>query len=192
LKYHEMLYNTVIFDFFGVICSEVAPFWLVRHMSENDAGLVKGSVVLAADVGKISQAEMFAKLFEITGVPPPRIESEWYELARIDERAVGVVRRLTRRCALGLLTNSPAPFVRGLLERYDLESLFDCIVISSEAGVAKPSRDIYELLISKMNAVRETSLMIDDNPKNVEGALAVGMHGMLFRSAEQLEALLLA
>lgn len=181
-----MSYKAFVFDFFGVICSEVAPYWLARYLPQTEATRVKTSIVHAADVGELSQQQLFSKLSEITGVPEEQIEGEWLDYVRIDEDVVDLIGTLRSQHILGLLTNSPAPFVCSILERYDLNSLFQAIVISSENHCAKPDPAIYKRMLTKLNVQASDTLMIDDNPANVAAAVSVGMGGVVFRSCSQL------
>ena len=65
-----MKYKCLVFDFFGVISSEVAPFWLAKYLSASQAAAVKATIVQAADRGTLSQDELFSSLAELAGVPP--------------------------------------------------------------------------------------------------------------------------
>lgn len=183
-----MTCKTIIFDFFGVICSEVAPFWLTKYLSPSQAVTVKSTVVKAADRGELSQDDLFSALADITSIHPSRIEEEWLSYAVIDEEVVSLVRELKSKYQIGLLTNSPSPFVRGILERHHLNDLFESIVVSSENGCAKPDRAIYDLMLSRLSAKAAETIMIDDNPENISGAISAGIGGVLFRSSSQLRA----
>jgi hypothetical protein len=44
----------LIFDFFGVACSEVAPYWLAKYLPAAEAVTVKATIVGAADRGALS------------------------------------------------------------------------------------------------------------------------------------------
>jgi HAD superfamily hydrolase (TIGR01509 family) len=184
----NMEHKCLVFDFFGVICSEVAPFWLAKYLSADDAIRVKATIVSAADRGELSQEELFSALAEITQVPPVRIEQEWRTYVHINEKIVALIREIAPRYKLGLLTNSPSPFVRRILEEHGLSKLFESIVVSSELGYAKPDRKTYETILSDLSVQAPQALMIDDNADNVAGAIAAGMAGLVFQSYEQLKA----
>jgi HAD superfamily hydrolase (TIGR01509 family) len=186
-----MKYKCLVFDFFGVISSEVAPFWLAKHFSASDAATVRATIVQAADRGELSQDGLFSELAKLTGVPPAQIEREWQSYVHIDERMVSLIRAFASTCKLGLITNAPSPFVRGLIERNALAGLFSAIIVSSEVGLAKPDREIYERLLTLLSVNAADALMIDDNADNIAGAIAAGMDGLQFRSYEQLSASLL-
>jgi len=185
-----MPYKSLVFDFFGVISSEVAPFWLARHFSPADASKVKATLVHAADLGSISQHEMFLSLSTMTRVPADQIEEEWILLAQIDNNMVTLLERLRPHYQLGLLTNSPAPFVRRLLDQNDLNRFFERVVVSSERRCAKPDLAIYERILTELDVQASEALMIDDNPVNIKGAARAGMGTILFHSHNQLESAL--
>jgi 2-haloacid dehalogenase len=59
---------------------------------------------------------------------------------------------------------------------------FEGIVVSGAEGVLKPDPAIYRLLCTRHGAVPARCVFIDDSVRNVEGARAVGMHALHFRS----------
>jgi len=179
--------RVIIFDFFGVICSEVAPFWLLKYVSEKDAKQIKATIVHAADLGEISHDEMFQKLGELTKISPKQVEKEWWSFVEIDYQLVELIRTLRVDYPIALLTNSPALFVREILRKYDLTLLFEPIVVSSEEGCAKPNLEIYKRMLERLSTKAENTLMIDDNPVNITGALNVGMNGLVFKSVIELK-----
>jgi HAD superfamily hydrolase (TIGR01509 family) len=66
------------------------------------------------------------------------------------------------------------------------EETFDVIVISAEEGVAKPDPEIYRRTLERLGVAAEEAIFVDDWPPNVEGASTLGIHGILFESAEQM------
>ncbi len=185
-----MTHTALVFDFFGVISSEVAPFWLRRYLPEPEAEQIKRSILDDADRGLLSQDALFAALAERVGLTAALVEQEWLSSVRIDFRLVDLVDCLRGKCRLALLTNAMSRFVRGILESHDLERRFERIIVSSEHRCAKPDAAIYRLALQALGVPAAEALMIDDNPANIAGAVAVGMHGLLFRSTDELEAAL--
>ena len=76
------------------------------------------------------------------------------------------------------------PLVR---DKYPIFSLMDGMVVSGEEHLLKPFAAIYNCLLERYGLRAEESLFVDDNLANVEGARAVGMQGVQFISAEELE-----
>lgn len=70
---------------------------------------------------------------------------------------------------------------------------FDGIIVSAEERLVKPDPAIYRLLLDRYGLAAGDCVFIDDSPKNVEGARAVGMHAVAFtapaRLAEDLAAM---
>lgn len=182
--------EAVVFDFFGVICSEIAPAWLERHLTAAAAVDVKSRIVGDADRGVISTARMFEQLASVTSVPADRIEAEWRAAARIDEDMVDLVLRLARRTRLGLLTNAPADFFKPIFGRTRLRDTFESVVISSEQGMAKPDHRIFATMASSLGVDAGAVLLIDDNPANIAAAASAGWHTVLFSEQTSLEAAL--
>lgn len=178
--------KTIVFDFFGVICSEIAPFVLPKYMAPDVAVEFKRTIVLDADLGRISQEEMFEKLAEVARVPAKQLEEEFYALVRIDGEVVKLIEGLKQSYRIGLLTNAVVPFVRDVMAEHDIERLFHDILVSAEEGMAKPDPAYYARLLERMGARPQDSVMIDDNPDNLVGARAAGMDGLLFESAAKL------
>ena len=76
----------------------------------------------------------------------------------------------------------------GYEECYDAISFieqFDGTVFSFKEGVLKPEREIYELLLNRYSLKAEECVFIDDTEKNVVGARAVGLHGIVFRGYDE-------
>ncbi|MBO4589801.1 MAG: HAD family phosphatase [Bacteroidaceae bacterium] len=61
------------------------------------------------------------------------------------------------------------------------------IVVSGLEHVIKPQPAIYNILLERFKLRPEECVFVDDNPANVEGARAVGMYGLQFADAEQME-----
>ena len=90
----------------------------------------------------------------------------------------------------GLLSNS---WGDSGYERSAFRELFDAVVISAEVGLRKPDPAIFLLAAERIGVPPEECVFVDDLLHNAEGARAVGMEGIVHRSAEftvpRLEAL---
>jgi putative hydrolase of the HAD superfamily len=86
---------------------------------------------------------------------------------------------------MALLTNNVRewePLWRSMLP---VDEIFEEIVDSAFVGCRKPEARIYELTLERIGMPAEACLFIDDLHTNVEGAEAVGMNAVHFRSNEQ-------
>lgn len=69
-----------------------------------------------------------------------------------------------------------------------LASSFRDIVVSGDERLVKPDPAIYRLLLERNGLDAASCLFIDDSPKNVAGAQAVGMRAHHFTSPQSLRA----
>ncbi len=60
-------------------------------------------------------------------------------------------------------------------------------ILSYRDKLIKPNPDIYKLILSRYGLVAEESVFIDDTLVNVEAAEKVGIHGIHFKTKEQVD-----
>ncbi|WP_152186260.1 HAD family hydrolase [Segeticoccus rhizosphaerae] len=83
---------------------------------------------------------------------------------------------------LGVVTNGPADLQRAKLEHLRLTEHVDRVVISGEAGVAKPDPAIFALAIERLGGPGGARWMIGDNPvADIGGARAAGIRSVWLR-----------
>jgi putative hydrolase of the HAD superfamily len=118
------------------------------------------------------------------------VESVPASLVASDE-TVALMRRVkVAGNPLYCLSNMPLGSMAYLEQRYDFWDLFDGAVISSRVHYCKPEREIYEHLLKAYELVPSDTVFIDDVAANVDGARAVGITAIQFRSVPQTEAAL--
>ena len=87
-----------------------------------------------------------------------------------------------------LLSNAQSAFTMPELHRLGMVSLFDGIVLSSDVGVKKPDKAIFEHLLSKYGLCPETCLMIgNDEAADMGGAASVGISGRYIHTKQSPE-----
>ena len=64
--------------------------------------------------------------------------------------------------------------------------LFDDIVVSGAEGVAKPDREIFQILADRLEHPISGVFYVDDSPRNVDAARAAGMDAVGFTDAPSL------
>lgn len=72
------------------------------------------------------------------------------------------------------------------LKKFEFLSWFENILVSGEVNLKKPDPEIYQLMFKRFNLIPETSLFIDDSPKNIAASELIGMPGIIFESGKQL------
>jgi len=182
-----MKYKAIIFDFFGVICSEISMTWFKEHLSEKQIIEVKNSISKLVDVGAISENDFFERLSKISAMPAEEIKTEWYDLADINEELVKLIRDIKNDCNIYLCSNSPSPLINSILKENNLYNLFQDIIISSEVHMAKPNLGIFKYALEKVKCIPSEVLFIDDNENNIKTAESLGINGLLFIDVQKLE-----
>ncbi|MET0133634.1 MAG: HAD family phosphatase [Kibdelosporangium sp.] len=89
----------------------------------------------------------------------------------------------SRDTRLALLSNAPASFGR-LVEKMEWSSLFDHMLFSGDLGVAKPDAEIWAALLQRLDAQPGDCVFFDDRQINIDGAVAYGLTGRLWSTAE--------
>lgn len=85
-------------------------------------------------------------------------------LVRPFDGALEALARLRERGhRLGLITNGSALFQRRKLTRFELEPLFDVILIEGELGYGKPDRRVFERALELFDVDAPAACMIGDN-----------------------------
>ena len=64
---------------------------------------------------------------------------------------------------------------------------FDVVIDGSVAGVFKPDPAAYRLTLEALEVAADQAVFVDDHVPNVEGALALGMHALLFDVTRPVE-----
>ncbi|NRB58943.1 MAG: HAD family phosphatase [Winogradskyella sp.] len=72
------------------------------------------------------------------------------------------------------------------LERFEFLHWFEGILVSGEEKTRKPFKEIYELTLNRFNIKAEKAIFIDDNLRNIEAAIELGINGIHFETPEQL------
>jgi len=93
----------------------------------------------------------------------------------------------TKKYRVLALTNWSAETFPVAQDRFEFLKWFEGIVISGVEKCKKPEPEIYNILLNRYDLKAEESIFIDDNPKNINQANQMGIHGILFISPENLK-----
>jgi len=81
------------------------------------------------------------------------------------------------------ITNWPGETFPAARERFPFLGRFRGIVVSGDEGVTKPDVRLFEVLCRRYGIDPATSLFVDDAPRNIEAAAALGFATELFTDA---------
>ena len=142
-----------------------------------------------------SLRRVFERLFEVKGVAVgpdvvSRIGWRFREIStrklRLYEGAAEVLAELGRRGhRVYLLSNAQDVFTRPELEKLGISGAFQGIILSSEVGVKKPARQIFELLCRRFDVDPARAVMVGNDPVcDMAAAAEAGMHGVYIHTEQ--------
>jgi putative hydrolase of the HAD superfamily len=105
----------------------------------------------------------------------------------LNEGVAALIRRLhaDSRLKLAVLSNSP-PGLSRWLEEWGLLGCFEVVFCSGDEGVKKPDAAAFEITLERLRVAPEEAVFIDDTAGHINAARSLGIHGVLFITAEAL------
>jgi HAD superfamily hydrolase (TIGR01509 family) len=150
--------------------------------------------VLAGEIG-IDQArlERFRRLFARAGVAPDddrlaatasAYRSSYLDARRPVEGARDLLAALKPRVRIGIVSNNLLEEQLGKIKLCELDPYVDALVVSEEAGVAKPDPRIFAIALERLGCAGPEAVMIGDSwAADVQGARAAGIRAIWFNRA---------
>lgn len=190
-------YRALIWDMGGVLVRNMdpsirgklaAPYGMTYMDLEN---LFFGNeVAVKASIGQATEADSWKYVQNKLNIPAekmPEFIDTFYSCDKFDQDLYAFTMELKPRYLVGLLSNAYPETRASLARRFPhFYDLFDATIFSAEVGMAKPNPQIYHLMLDRLEIEPQAGVFVDDFIENVEGARAVGMHAIHFRSSQQV------
>ena len=190
--------TTVIFDLGGVLI-DWNPRYLYRRLFDDEVAMERFLAEVCTPAWNLSldAGRSFAEAVAELGARHPQerqriaaYHERWIEMiAGPIASTVAVLEELDAAgVPLWALTNWSAETFR-LVRDDPTYSFLDCfrtIFVSGELRLVKPEPAIFHHVLAEIGARAEECLFIDDAPKNVAAAEAIGMRGYRFLDAAGL------
>jgi HAD superfamily hydrolase (TIGR01509 family) len=186
--------QAVICDLFDVLFLAGDP---TRHREyETRLGLperglrqamVRSPSFVQALRGQITEEQLWRDVAQSIGDDPTQwsmIADTFYSAVRVNEVLADFLRSLRPHYRTAILSNAPDG-IRAWIQRFHLDQAVDEIIISAEVQVSKPYPDIFQLAAHRLGVQPQEAIFIDDEPRFIAGAQAVGMTGVLFTDTAQ-------
>jgi putative hydrolase of the HAD superfamily len=90
-------------------------------------------------------------------------EAEWFERLELYADAIVTLEALRPHMKLGLITNGPSRTQRPKIEQFRLDDYLDVLIVSEEAGVAKPDPRIFHLALEQLGLAPSQALYVGDS-----------------------------
>jgi epoxide hydrolase-like predicted phosphatase len=154
------------FDAFSA--REGLPEHAVRHAFRDDPDARDALIEL--ECGRIDIPVFEKRLAKALDVEPEGLATRLTAQVEPDRQMRDAVRDLhDRGIRTALVSNS------WRAEDYDVDDLFDAIVLSGELGTRKPDREIYVVALTRLGVSADRCVFVDDLGGNLKPAKALGM-----------------
>lgn len=177
--------KALVFDCFGVL------YWDDLNRLYNLVGTDKfqdlNDLMHATDHGYLAKQDFLSQVAVLAGISVEAVVAVIHDKQSRNEPLIERVRELKNDYKIGLLTNMGPGTLDDVFSEAERNELFDVVVVSSEVGVIKPSRDIFELTSEKLGVPADETVFIDDRPVNTDGAERTGLQTILFTTNKQFE-----
>ncbi len=190
-----MSIKAVIWDMGGVIVRTedhtsrenlAAELGVSRHHLEMT--VFGGEIGHQAQRGEINVPDLWkavGQTYDLSEDGIKDFEKRFWAGDQVDYQIVEYIRSLRKNYTSALLSNAWNDLRAVITERWKFADAFDTMIISGEEGVMKPDAHIYQITLEHTRVLPSEAVFIDDFAHNIEGAKAVGMHGIHFISVEQ-------
>jgi putative hydrolase of the HAD superfamily len=190
--------KAIIFDF-GRVISAQKPMSLFRGY-EEELGIEPGTlnpIMFGSQawedalVGRKTSKEFWHAIGPRLNLHTAEAVDAFRQRYRSDEALNKGVAALIRRLQadgdykLAVLSNSP-PGLSHWLEEWGLSGYFEVVFCSGDAGVKKPDPAAFEITLEQLSVAPEEAVFVDDTAGHIKAARALGIHGILFTTAEAL------
>jgi epoxide hydrolase-like predicted phosphatase len=121
----------------------------------------------------------------ISGDELDRFQDCFWEGDRLDTDLVNFIRSLKPRYTTALLSNAWTGARENLTSTNSCIDAFHISVFSCEIGLAKPDPEIYRYMLRLSSTEPDAAIFVDDAWENIQAANQLGIHGILFKDANQ-------
>lgn len=186
--------KAVIFDYGGVIGNNVMPaiYTETSKAANTDYETARAEFHRLSDLslkGEISSIDFWKSYAKGLKMDAKLLEKTWEDTyvkhSKNDERVISIIKSLKQKgYRLALLSNAIDFFAPHRKEK--VIGLFDIVIFSCDVKMRKPDREIYDFLLKKLELEPAECVFIDDLKRNTDGAEAVGIKSIVFKTVEQM------
>lgn len=187
--------KAIIFDYGGVVGTEVMPFIYSKLSNALDLGIdtIKTRIkkpLLEFQKGSLTPEEFWKMTAKELRSKSEKIKELWMntydKTSEANKEIKDLIKELKEKgYKVVLLSDTIEPFAKHHNKKGEY-NLFHHVILSCEVGMKKPEREIYELALKEFGVNADECVFVDDKEINLETAKELGMKTILFKNAEQL------
>lgn len=179
--------KAIIFDCFGVLVTEAwLPFKKEYFGNKPEQLDVATDIAKKANLGLISHHDFIKEVAKLADIP---FDTAWADISRNvpDEELFAYINELKKTYKIGFLSNIAGDYLDRLFTPEQI-AVFDVIELSYVSGFVKPEPRAYTNMAKRLEVDVTEAVMVDDLPRNTDGAKQAGMPAILYENVGQFRA----
>jgi epoxide hydrolase-like predicted phosphatase len=187
--------RAVIFDFGGVLVRIVddrprleLSAQLGVPLSKLDNLVFFSETAQKASKGEIRVAQHWQAVGQALGISPegmPNFLEKYWSADDVNWQLLDFIRELHPRYKVGLLSNAWDDLRQTMHQRWNIDGLFDTMVISAEVHLVKPDPRIFHLAVERLQVLPVEAVFVDDIAENVKAAEKAGLQAIQYKELDQ-------
>ena len=188
--------RAVIFDLGGVLVGFKGQAFLQETLSFVPmANIVEWNNSTAElqrlfELGLLQEQEFFEKLQPLMKkkLSFQQFCKKWSDFFTFRPKVFGLLAKLKAAgYKIGILSNTNALHWSWIKKHYNFDSAVDAVVTSFECHCLKPDKKIFNSVLAGLQEKPENCIYIDDLPKYVDAARALGFNAIQYKSLSQMK-----
>jgi putative hydrolase of the HAD superfamily len=173
--------KAIIFDLYGVLALNGWQAFKAKHFTDRvDIWDQIFQISRKVDTGLASYDELIKFTADQAGETEDTVRYQ-LEHTSANEPLLEYIRTdLKPAYRVGILSNASRAEVIGQIFTPEQEEMFDGIILSRHVGLLKPDTRMYDAIATKLDALPEECVFVDDQERHVEGARNAGMRGLVY------------
>jgi len=187
--------RAVIFDFGGVLVRMVDDRPRLKLANQLGVPLNRLDELVffspssqKASMGAITVDMHWEAVREALGIKPAELQSfldQYWSADDVNWELLDFIKDLHPGYKVGLLSNAWDNLRQTMHDRWNIDGLFDELVISAEVGIVKPDPRIFHLALEKLGVQPAEAVFVDDMLVNVDAARQQGLAAIQFLDTQQ-------
>jgi epoxide hydrolase-like predicted phosphatase len=187
--------KAAIFDFGGVLVGMVDDRPRLKlaeklgvPLSRLDDLVFFSQSAQKASKGEIKVGQHWQAVGEALGIRPedmPDFLEQYWSADNVNWVLLDYIRSLHPRFKVGLLSNAWDDLRETMHTRWDIDGLFDEMIISAEVGFVKPDPRVFHLTLERLGVQPAEAVFVDDMQANVLAARQLGIAAIQFVDTRQ-------
>lgn len=184
MDYTRDMIKAVIFDCFGVLTTDGWLAFCDKYFYEDPALQDKaGDLNKQVDAGLINYGDFLVEIAKLADITPQEVKVG-IETNKANDRLFEYIEKsLKPFYKIAMLSNASDNWLNSLFSTSQID-LFDETVFSYQLGVVKPDPLMYQTVIQRLDTEASESIFIDDQPRYVDVANELGLHGVVFKDTK--------